>query len=78
MGATPQDLMTAKLFFNAAFPVMQVLMDENPGINKKTRNFKGVVQFGAKDGDGILAVTLNFDNGHLDIVQGRRKNLTWR
>lgn len=70
MGATSQDLMTAKLFFNAAFPVMQVLMDEDPNINRKTRRFKGVVQFGAKDGDSLLAVTLTFADGHLDVVQG--------
>ena len=30
MSASPQDLMTAKLFFNAAFPTMQVLLDDDP------------------------------------------------
>lgn len=70
MGATPKDLMVAKLFFNAAFPVMQVLMDEDPKIHKKTRNFKGIVQIGAKDSTGLVAVTLIFDNGRLDVVQG--------
>ncbi|HWQ77952.1 MAG TPA: hypothetical protein VN381_04010 [Anaerovoracaceae bacterium] len=52
MSASPQDIMTAKLFFNAAFPVMQVLLDDDPKIKGKFKDVTGVVQFGAKNGGG--------------------------
>ncbi len=70
--ATPEELMTAKLFFNAAFPVLQVLMDENPKL--KDKKFNHTIQFGAKDGDTLLCCTLVFLDGHLDVIQGPAEN----
>jgi len=74
MSASPQDIMTAKLFFNAAFPVMQVLMDDDPKLNKKMANFKATVQFGAKDKDEPLYCQLVFDDGKLTVIQGMAEN----
>lgn len=70
MSASQQDLMTAKLFMNAAFPTMQVLLDDSSALRKKFKKFKGVIQFGAKDGDGLLCCHLIFDKGKLTVVQG--------
>ena len=71
MTTSPQDLMTAKLFFNAAFPVMQVLIDDDPKLNKKFKNFKATVQFGALDDNEPLLCHLKFDCGTVSIVQGK-------
>ena len=70
MSATPQDIMTAKLFFNAAFPVMQVLLDDDPKLHKSFENLAATVQFGAKDDGGLLACTLQFDHGKIVVIQG--------
>ena len=71
MTASPKDIMTAKLFFNAAFPVMQVLLDDNPSINKTFANVRATVQFGAKDDAQPLYCHLVFDNGKVKVVQGK-------
>lgn len=68
MQAYDEDIITAKLFMNAAFPVLQVLMDESPKL--KGKRFDHVVQFGAKNGGELLCCHLIFKNGHLDVVQG--------
>jgi len=70
LSASPREIMAAKLFFNAVFPIMQVLMNDDPKLNKQFKDFAGVVQFGAKNDGELLAVTLNFDKGKLNVVQG--------
>lgn len=70
MNSTPQDIMTAQLFMNAVFPVMQVLLDDDPKIKAKFRDVSATVQFGAKDGDALLACHLVFDHGQVTVTQG--------
>lgn len=70
MSASAQELMTAKLFFNAAFPTMQVLLDDDPNLHKKFENFQGTVQFGAKNDGELLCCHLIFNNGTVTVVQG--------
>ena len=70
--ATPEAIMTAKLFMNAAFPVLQVLMDEDPKLQGK--KFEHTIQFGAKDGDELLCCHLIFRSGLLNVVQGPAKD----
>ena len=70
MAASAQDLMTAKLFFNAAFPTMQVLLDDDPKLHKKFKNFRGTVQFGAKNDGELLCCHLIFDGPQVTVVQG--------
>jgi hypothetical protein len=65
-----RDEITAKLFFNAAFPVMQVVLDDDPSMNAKFRNVRATVQICAKDGKNLLACHLVFDCGKLSVVQG--------
>ena len=70
MSATPQEIMTARLFFNAAFPTMQVLLDDNYEIKKKFHNFSGVVQFGAKNDGELLCCNMTFDKGTITVAEG--------
>ncbi len=70
MAATSQELMAAKLFFNAAFPTMQVLLDDDYNLKKKFHKFSGVVQFGARNDGELLCCHMIFDNGKLTVVQG--------
>ena len=69
-----QDVMTAKLFFNAAFPVMQVVLDDDPAMNAKFRDVQAVVQICAKEGSDFLACHLVFDRGKLSVNQGPAQN----
>ncbi len=64
------ELMTATLFFNAAFPVMQVVLEDDPKIKEKFKDVRATVQIGAKDAGGFLACHLDFDNGQVKVVQG--------
>lgn len=68
MMAAHEDIVTAKLFMNAAFPVLQVLMDEDPKLHG--RKFNHTIQFGAKDGGALICCTLTFRDGKLDVTQG--------
>ena len=70
MPATQEELMTATLFFNAAFPVMQVVLDDDPKMKEKFKNTEAVVQIGAKDESGLKACHLVFDHGKVSVVQG--------
>ena len=71
MSASQQDIMTAKLFFNAAFPVMQVLIDDDPKLHKKFANLRATVQFGARDDEEPLYCQLIFDGGKVTVTQGK-------
>ena len=67
------DIMTAKLFFNAAFPVMRVVLEDDPAMKARFARVKAVVQIGAKNPGGeehFLACCLVFDNGAFSVVQG--------
>ncbi len=70
MGANATELMTARLFFTAAFPTMQVLLDDDPALHEKFRDFRAVVQFGAKNDGELLACTLKFTDGHIEAEEG--------
>ncbi|MDR0760686.1 MAG: hypothetical protein LBF74_11370 [Treponema sp.] len=75
--ATAIDLMTAKLFFNAAFPVMRVVLEDDPVMKARFANVKAVVQIGAKNPGGeesFLACHLVFDTGDFSVVQGPAEN----
>jgi hypothetical protein len=62
--------LTAKLFFNAAFPVMQVVLDDDPAMNAKFRDVAATVQICAREGNELFACHLIFDHGKLSVIQG--------
>ena len=70
MAATAQEIMAARLFYNAAFPTMQVLIDDDYSLKKKFHNFSGVVQFGAKNDGELLCCHMIFDNGTIKVYEG--------
>jgi len=65
-----QDLITAKLFFNAAFPVMQVVLDDDPAMKAQFRDVQATVQICATEGGELLACHLVFNKGAFSVVQG--------
>ena len=65
-----RDEITAKLFFNAAFPVMQVVLDDDPAMNARFRDVQATVQICAAEGDLLLACYLVFNKGKLNVIQG--------
>jgi len=79
MPANDIDRITAALFFNAAFPVMQVVLEDDPKMRAKFRDVQAVVQIGAwnrppqgtspQRGE-LLACHLLFDRGKMTVEQG--------
>ena len=78
MSASAQERMAARLFLEAVFPTMQVLLDDDPKLHRSFENFHATVQFGARDGDELLCCHLVFDGPHVDVIQGpaEKPNLT--
>ncbi|MFA5449639.1 MAG: hypothetical protein WC292_04290 [Clostridia bacterium] len=67
MKATEKDILTAKLFIKAAFPVLKVVLQEDSSFTAKWKDTKAVVQFRAKDEDGDLVSYIAFDNLNLTV-----------
>ncbi|MDR0784366.1 MAG: hypothetical protein LBE74_00575 [Treponema sp.] len=70
---TQQDIITAKLFFNAAFPVMKVVLEDDPTMKARFQDVQAVVQISAfleRVGGEALACRLVFDKGQFSVVQG--------
>lgn len=65
------DTLTAQLFFYAAFPVMKVLLSDDPKMSRAFADVKASVRFAYRDssGGGETGLTLVFDQGSLDVVQ---------
>lgn len=68
--ATPTELMTARIFLKALFPVMKTVLTDDPKMKRKFDGVTGRVQFAAKDAAGDVGACLDFKNGSLEIVQG--------
>ena len=68
------EVMTARLFFTAAFPTIQVLLDDDPKLHEKFKNVSRTIQFGAKDGDGLLCCHMVLDNGKITSTEGPAEN----
>jgi hypothetical protein len=70
MGASEKDIMTARLFFRAAFPVMKVPLNDDPKIKKSFENEEARIQFSAANGEENLGCYLTFDKGELATTEG--------
>ena len=71
-----REIMIAKLFFRAAFPVMKVPLADDPAITKAWKDVKATVQISADcepgpdtDGQSRIGACLHFDNGSLEVVE---------
>lgn len=58
--ANAQDVLAAKLFMRAAFPVMRVPLEEDPKMVKKFANINTIVEFTAADEENPLACHMIF------------------
>jgi hypothetical protein len=72
--ATEQDIMTARLFFKAAFPVMKAPLNDDPKMKKLFSNEKAKVQFSANNGSEKIGCYLTFDNGNFTATEGICEN----
>jgi len=74
MQASEQDIMTARLFFRAAFPVMKVPLNDDPKMKKLFENVEAKVQFSADNGDEKIGCYLKFDKGEFSVTEGLCEN----
>ncbi len=74
MKATAQDVLTAKIYFMAAFPALRIPLEEDASFAKKFEKVNAVVEFRAADDENPLAcymVFLTQENADKS-VQGKR------
>ena len=64
------DVLTARLFFRAVFPVMKVPLQDDPKMKARFEAVEAVVQFRAENGDTPLGCWLEFDRGEFRAVEG--------
>ena len=74
MSASNVDIMTAKLYYTAAFPTIQVLLDDVPENKKKFARVNKTVQFGAMNDGKLMACTIRFENGKITSEEGEAEN----
>ncbi len=58
--ATEQEVLTAQMYFRAAFPAMRIPLEEDPKQKKKFEKFNGIVQFTADDDVNPIACYIVF------------------
>lgn len=66
--ATQQELLVARIFFRAVFPVIKVMLQDDPKMGKKFEGVTAKVQFVAKDDSGPVGAYLNFVDGAMEVV----------
>lgn len=72
--ATEKELLAARLFFRAVFPVIKVMLEDDPRFAKKFANVTARVQIRARNAPEDLAVYFKFDNGAFEVVPGLAEN----
>lgn len=70
MDAKTFERVSARLFFNAVFPVMKVILSDDEKMKKKFENVCANVQISAKDDDELIGAYLVFDKGTFKVVNG--------
>lgn len=66
--ATQQELLVARIFFRAVFPVIKVMLEDDPKMGKKFEGVTAKIQFVAKDESGPVGAHLKFTGGALEVV----------
>lgn len=64
------DILVARLFFRAAFPVMKIPLQDDPKMKARFAGVAAIVQFRAENGDTPLGCWLEFDRGEFRAVEG--------
>ena len=68
--ATEKELLAARLFTHAVFPVMKVILNDDPKMKSKFSDVTAKVQFTAHDNTGDVGAYLCFDRGEFKVEQG--------
>lgn len=68
--ATERELLAARLFTHAVFPVMKVILNDDPKMKQKFSDVEANVQFRAKDTAGDIGAWLVFNKGEFTVQQG--------
>lgn len=63
-----RELLTAELYFKAVFPVMKVLLTDDPAMNKRFKNVDTKVVFKAKNGEDVIGTTLCIKNNDIEFI----------
>ena len=74
MGASSVDIMTARLFYTAAFPTIQVMLEDVPKLREKFANVSKTIQFGAMNDGELLCCTMKLENGKITSEEGPAEN----
>lgn len=70
MHALNYELLSARLFFRAAFPVMKVVLTDDEKMKKKFRNVTANVQISTMNDNEKIGAYLVFDKGTFAVKQG--------
>lgn len=70
MAATERELLAARIFLRAVFPVMKVVLTDVPAMKKKFENVNARVQFVALNNGEKIGACLVFENGEFKVEQG--------
>jgi hypothetical protein len=62
-----KEILVANLYFQAVFPVMKILLQDDPALKKKFANVKAAVVFKARTSDGAIGCKLRFEEGQFDL-----------
>lgn len=62
-----KDILVANLYFKAVFPVMKILLQDDPAIARKFAKVKTTVVFKARTNDGWKGCKLHFDRGEFNL-----------
>lgn len=74
MDAKTFERVSAKLFFNAVFPIMKVILSDDEKMKKKFQGICAKVQIAANDDGEIVGAYLVFDDGDFKVVNGLCQN----
>ena len=64
------DLYSNKIFLNAVLPLVKVIAEEDPGINKAFKGKSGKVQISAITKEGKVGTHYIIDNGEIEVKLG--------
>ena len=62
-----KELLVAELYIKAVFPVIQVLLKEDPSTAKKFKDTVAKIVLRAKNDGGYIGATLHFNKGELEV-----------
>jgi hypothetical protein len=68
--ASDRDILIARLFFRAAFPVMKVPLEDDPRMRERFSSVTAKVQFTADNRDQPIGCWLDFNRGEFTATEG--------